>query len=470
MAIAAAVVTSAIFLVRRSSRLRDYILAVWLILLVFALGMIAFHESAAMSEESIPFFLKFKSYPLAYGPLFFLYMAALANPAFRLRSSVLLHFLPFVLFSVLQLSLPSLFTSPGAIRAGGGALSEHYVPNDGSAAQSQRATVQGRDYPLPGEPAAADRPGPATAVRGSSAGGKTTMDWVLSALVVCSVIGYSIAASSAHRRRRNAPRGEPDARRKEPDPHRDLMLYGLAALLIGTFVTPFVMELAASASSASLFQAREVHLGFFVLLTAALIVVGLREHLHDAGSMPPVEGRMAVVQAQPRGRLTESSIAAWFPAVEDEATADDAPGITEAVDGAPQDEGHNAAKYLRSGLKVEQIEPLKERLERHMKENKPYLDSNLKMETLAQQVNLQKSYLTQVLNEGLGKNFYQYVNEYRIDEAKRRLVDGDGGASILDIAYDCGFNSKATFNLAFKKFTGMTPSEYRGRELAAEEP
>lgn len=127
-------------------------------------------------------------------------------------------------------------------------------------------------------------------------------------------------------------------------------------------------------------------------------------------------------------------------------------------------------KYRRSGLKPEQIALFAERLEKHMMTNEPYLDSGLKIESLARQINVSRNYLTQVLNEGLGKNYYQYVNGYRVETAKRLLMSEDARSlSILEIAYECGFNSKATFNLAFKRLTGVTPSEYRCREEKAAE-
>ncbi|MEI6387901.1 MAG: helix-turn-helix domain-containing protein, partial [Spirochaetota bacterium] len=74
----------------------------------------------------------------------------------------------------------------------------------------------------------------------------------------------------------------------------------------------------------------------------------------------------------------------------------------------------------------------------------------------------QRNRLTQVINDGLGKNFYRYVNEYRVEEVKRKIAVGEAERlSILGVALDSGFNSKSAFNEAFKGIMRCTPSEYR---------
>lgn len=71
------------------------------------------------------------------------------------------------------------------------------------------------------------------------------------------------------------------------------------------------------------------------------------------------------------------------------------------------------------------------------------------------------SILSKAINQGFGKNFNDFVNEYRISEVKDRLGKSDlDRMTLLGIALDSGFNSKATFNRAFKKYTGMTPNQY----------
>jgi YesN/AraC family two-component response regulator len=98
-----------------------------------------------------------------------------------------------------------------------------------------------------------------------------------------------------------------------------------------------------------------------------------------------------------------------------------------------------------------------------MEKEKPWLDPELTLSDLAAQFQLNPVQLSALVNNGIGKNFNDFVNEYRVEAIKKRL---DAGASkqfsLLGIAYECGFNSKATFNRAFKKHAGVTPGEYKG--------
>ncbi|MEE9372555.1 MAG: helix-turn-helix domain-containing protein [Saprospiraceae bacterium] len=102
------------------------------------------------------------------------------------------------------------------------------------------------------------------------------------------------------------------------------------------------------------------------------------------------------------------------------------------------------------------------RLKELMISEKLYQDDNLNMTTLSKKTGLSNSYLSQIINQKEGKNFFDFVNEYRIDEVKARMKDRDyNHYTILGIAQNAGFKSKSTFNSFFKKSTGLTPSEYR---------
>lgn len=102
-----------------------------------------------------------------------------------------------------------------------------------------------------------------------------------------------------------------------------------------------------------------------------------------------------------------------------------------------------------------------DRLIRYMKEEKPYLDSTLNLSTLSKQLGLKPHLLSYLVNEFGGKNFFDFVNSYRIEEFKLRAGQPSShNYTLLSIAYDCGFNSKATFNRVFRKYTGQTPSDY----------
>lgn len=105
-------------------------------------------------------------------------------------------------------------------------------------------------------------------------------------------------------------------------------------------------------------------------------------------------------------------------------------------------------------------------LDRHMAEARPYLDANLSVDQLARQLGVPSRELSRAINEGLGKNFFELVSDYRIAEARRQLEAAGAGTTILQVMYDSGFNSKSVFNTAFKKATGMTPSAYRAQHSA----
>ena len=88
-----------------------------------------------------------------------------------------------------------------------------------------------------------------------------------------------------------------------------------------------------------------------------------------------------------------------------------------------------------------------------------FKDSKLKSSTIAERLEISVHKLSQVINENLDKNFSNYINEYRIELAKRMLVSEDR-YTIEAIGQECGFNSKSSFYAAFKKVTGTTPSKY----------
>jgi AraC-like DNA-binding protein len=93
---------------------------------------------------------------------------------------------------------------------------------------------------------------------------------------------------------------------------------------------------------------------------------------------------------------------------------------------------------------------------------KPYINNELNLYDLANFLNVSSSYLSYILNTCLDINFYQFVNKYRVEEAQRRIKNNDAQKfTLLTIAFESGFNSKASFNRIFKNITGLTPSEYQ---------
>jgi AraC-like DNA-binding protein len=118
-------------------------------------------------------------------------------------------------------------------------------------------------------------------------------------------------------------------------------------------------------------------------------------------------------------------------------------------------------KYVRSGMNDEKAELLYHQLVGYMKNHKPYLDPELNIYQLAQLLGMKKHHLSQVINDKAGMNFFDFINSFRVEETKKNLSEKNGrNLTLLAIALDSGFNSKATFNTAFKKFTGLTPSDF----------
>lgn len=138
------------------------------------------------------------------------------------------------------------------------------------------------------------------------------------------------------------------------------------------------------------------------------------------------------------------------------------PGIFSGLSAEQAQLAENAA----SAREAEVDAALLQRLEAHMAASRPYLDADLTVEQLARQLGVPTRELSRAINEGLAKNFFELVSDYRIAEARRQLETADTGTTILQVMYDAGFNSKSVFNTAFKKATGLTPSAYRARRSA----
>ncbi|XQW85834.1 helix-turn-helix domain-containing protein [Thalassotalea piscium] len=101
-------------------------------------------------------------------------------------------------------------------------------------------------------------------------------------------------------------------------------------------------------------------------------------------------------------------------------------------------------------------------IEDYMKAEKPYLNHLLTLDNLANQLNVSPRHLSSVINRHFEKNFFEYINHFRIEESKALLVSNENRkTTMLDIMDMAGFNSKATFNTFFKKLVGVTPTQYR---------
>jgi len=118
-------------------------------------------------------------------------------------------------------------------------------------------------------------------------------------------------------------------------------------------------------------------------------------------------------------------------------------------------------RYLKSALDEKMMDEYEAKLTKYMLQSKVYLDTELSLDDLAHKIKIPKHHITQLLNDRVHKNFYSFINEYRIEEAMKKLRDPDVDVNMLSLAFDCGFNSKSSFNSYFKKITGVTPSAYR---------
>ena len=102
------------------------------------------------------------------------------------------------------------------------------------------------------------------------------------------------------------------------------------------------------------------------------------------------------------------------------------------------------------------------KLESYMETHKPYLDPDLTLEALADDLSVNPRTLSQLINETYQKNFKSYILEYRIKESMKILADSNHNKlTVLEILYQVGFNSKSAFNNQFKQYTNLTPQEFR---------
>lgn len=121
----------------------------------------------------------------------------------------------------------------------------------------------------------------------------------------------------------------------------------------------------------------------------------------------------------------------------------------------------NHSKYAKSGFGEKEIQTLGKKLSDLMHNEKPFLDPQLSLKKLAEMMDISPNKLSQVINSQKDKNFFDFVNSYRIRELTELLKEDENKQyTILSLALDAGFNSKSTFNASFKKLTGLTPSEY----------
>ncbi|WP_222981604.1 helix-turn-helix domain-containing protein [Flagellimonas meishanensis] len=120
-------------------------------------------------------------------------------------------------------------------------------------------------------------------------------------------------------------------------------------------------------------------------------------------------------------------------------------------------------KYSKTGMSDSVSLEYRKKLMNLMEFEKPYLNPELKLDDLAQMLGISRHHTSQVINQHFDKGFFDFINEYRIEEAKSILINdkmADEDPNIIEILYAVGFNNKASFYKAFKKFVGTSPTNY----------
>ncbi len=137
---------------------------------------------------------------------------------------------------------------------------------------------------------------------------------------------------------------------------------------------------------------------------------------------------------------------------------------TPAVEEMASPETAEREKYARSGMTDAAQRLIGERLQRRMAQQRDYLESDLRLTELAERIGTTPQLLSQYLNHILGLSFFDYINGLRIAEVQKMMrVPAYAGNTLLELAHAAGFNSKSTFNAAFKNASGMAPSQWRAQ-------
>ncbi len=120
-------------------------------------------------------------------------------------------------------------------------------------------------------------------------------------------------------------------------------------------------------------------------------------------------------------------------------------------------------KYESSKLSENEKKQIFQRILQYMENDKPYLDPDASLAAFSKALNIPPGQISQVINEMFNQNFRDVLNSYRIERAKSLILNESNNNTILSIAFEVGFNSKSTFNAAFKKHTGFTPKELKNQ-------
>ncbi|MGN7889852.1 helix-turn-helix domain-containing protein [Dyadobacter endophyticus] len=170
-------------------------------------------------------------------------------------------------------------------------------------------------------------------------------------------------------------------------------------------------------------------------------------------------------QAESLSNLVDDQSLPDFPGGE----IDTAPGIAEPGKQHPDtvSESEQSVSQKKKTISDEKIALFHQRLLAIMETERPYMDSEITLPKLARMIFLNTYQTSYLINSGFNENFYNFINRYRLENCKKMLAGSEfDHLSILDIAFESGFNSKTSFNTAFKRYTGCSPREFRERSRA----
>jgi AraC-like DNA-binding protein len=192
-------------------------------------------------------------------------------------------------------------------------------------------------------------------------------------------------------------------------------------------------------------------LRYLLIGLAMMIFLWLNEVLFNIG---------VIITITPFCYLAAVYFIAYFSLRQGEIFAFDQQSVVEIKDILQEEKEKPGLRQSR--LSDVEFEAAKQKLEQLMTVDKLFLDTTLGLPELAAKMNASSHQVSYLINEGYGENFFQFINRYRVEEAKRLLTSEKyRHLNMLGIAFESGFNSKTTFNTTFKRLTGFSPSEYQ---------
>ncbi len=230
----------------------------------------------------------------------------------------------------------------------------------------------------------------------------------------------------------------------------EIILYGLSLMMLHKYI----LRLKDYFSDIDSLKLSFIRAGLVLLIIIAFLILlqyshGNVRHQHEITDIAAILSGLVLI-----------FMIAFFAVLQPDAFSKIQP-----VDNALPGTDASNPRYEKLRLSAQQEEEYVKKLKDYMSEKKPYLNEELTLQNLADELFWQGHHLSMILNIHFRQNFYNFINSYRVEDVKEKLADPDfREQNILSIAFSSGFNSKSTFNTMFKKFTGKTPSEFRSEK------